>query len=491
MKNYIILFLVIFIISYFIYFSFFSYTIKEHYCKVSKYNKEGIPNNLDIKIDNINISNNNCDKYWKKFNYDDGSLLKLNEPIPIKNEELLLPNNSGQSNSLYKFGLINFNKLSKLLNDNNIDKNILDKSNYLLINPINKNKFKYQEDLDLFIINLNNKTDIKRYNEYNPVTNNYFKTIISPIKEINILNKEFLNRINIKQKDIVNKKDLLLNGLSNYQIYSYRIIDIKYINSNSNMPIFVLQINLFQEHNYYINCFSYIGFLQNNKPILINNNFIGVFPNSDFLNTPPNDPNDPNNFFILNKNFNDFKPRIDNMNEALKIIENKKKLDSLNSNYACFNTNFNSKQTILNYDNKTLCESSIDSFGRPKEVGIFDKPCEKNEECPYYKSNLNYKNDYGKCINGKCELPVNMKNIGYHYYSYDKNYKPLCYNCIESNNDNKEYNILSTTINNCCDDQFDKIKYPNLQSPDYVFENDIIKRINYFNKKNYKTKKLI
>ena len=236
-------------------------------------------------------------------------------------------------------------------------------------------------------------------------------------------------RINNKQIKIMSKKDLVLNGKLDYQIYSYRIIDIKYIDSNKNKPIFVIQLNLFQEYNYYINSFSYIGFINNNKPNIFNVEFIGTNPNSNFLNTPGYNKNSPTNFFVLNKNFNDFQPRLNDVNAVVDIIDEKKKLDNLDSNYACFNTDINSEQVILNYDTKTLCESNLDQFGRSKPVGIYDKPCEKNEECPFYKVNKNYENNFGGCINGKCELPINMKNIGYHYYSYNENYNPLCYNC--------------------------------------------------------------
>jgi|SaaInlStandDraft_5_1057022.scaffolds.fasta_scaffold14699_1 hypothetical protein len=460
---------------------------KEHYCKVPKTNRQGEPNYFDIDLNSRgqdNITNNNCDKYWKKNPNESNSVIELNESIPIPGDQLKLPKSSGQDN-LYKFGLINFLKLIKLLNDKDINQDLYNKSTKLVINPITKEKLSYEYEVEFFITNLNNKTDIKRFNEYNPVQKNTFNTINSPINEVNILNSEFLTRINKEQIKIMTKKDLVLNGTLDYQIYNYRIIDIKYIESNINKPLFVLQVNLFQEYNYYINSFTYIGYInENKKSILYNVDFIGILPNSDFLSIPGNDTNLPNNFFILNKNFNDFQPRIKDINKSIEIIDNKKKLNSLASNYACFNTNINSEQTILNYNNKTLCESSVDVYGRQKEVGIYDKPCIKNEECPFYKSNKNYTNNYGGCKNGKCELPTNMKNIGYHYYSYDKNYSPLCYNC-DSNETKKKYNILSTGINSCCD------KQTNLKSPDYSFNNDTVTRINYYNKKNYKHKSLI
>lgn len=464
-------------------------TNTEHYCKVPKKNKQGTDNYFGADLTSAgqeNISNNNCNKYWKKFPNEANSNFELNEPVPLPGNEIKLPVEAGVGDNIYKFGLINFIKLSKLLNNKNINKNLYEKANKLIINPINLQKLNYEYEVDFFIENLNKKTDIKRFNEYNPVNKNKFKTIQSPIKNVNLLNNEFLKRINKEQVNVMSKKDKLYHGKLNYQIYSYRIIEIRYIDSNKLKPIYVIQVNLFQEFNYFINSFTYIGFINNKNIIIYNVDFIGVLPNSDFLNTPGNNHNLPTNYFILNKNFNDFQPRLRDVNKVIKIIDNKKKLNVLESNYACFNTNIDSPSTILKYDTKTLCESKVDHYGRPKEVGIYDKPCEKDNECPFYKSNKNYKNNFGGCKNGTCELPVNMKNIGYHYYSYNKNYNPLCYNCKD-----KVFNLISGNLDDCCDDQFNKKKYKNLKSPDYAFKNDVIKRINRYNSLNYKKKQLI
>lgn len=487
MSNIIIICSIIFILFY----SLSSYlTNIEHYCKVPPKNNQGTDNYFDADIDfksQSNISNNNCNKYWKKFPNESNSLIELNEPIPIPGDQIKLPVEAGFGSSNYKYGLINFKKLASLLNDKNINKEIYEKSKKLIINPVNKQKLNFEYEVDFFIKDLNKNTDIKRFNEYNPTKTNYFKSIPSSIQEVNILNQDFLKRINEKQKNIMSDKDLLLTGKLDYQIYNYRIIDIKYINSDKNKPIFVIQVNLFQEFNYNINSFSYIGFIdrKNNKNIvkIFNVEFIGIKPNSDFLSAPGNDKNLPNNYFILNKNFNDFQPRLKDINKVIKIVDNKKKLDSLESNYACFNTDPDSQNTILKYDTKTLCESNLDQFGRPKPIGIYDKPCIKDDECPFYKSNKNYNNNFGGCINGKCELPTNMKNVGYHYYSYNKNYNPLCYNC-----DNKNFSVLSSSINDCCDKQSNISKF---KSPDYAFKEDTLNRINYYNQKNYKTKALV
>ncbi len=85
--------------------------------------------------------------------------------------------------------------------------------------------------------------------------------------------------------------------------------------------------------------------------------------------------------------------------------------------------------------------------------------------CPFYKENENYSNDFGKLTIKGCELPLNMKRIGYRYYSFDPNNEPLCYNC-------KTNLIGDGTLGHCCKNQLDRTEYPYLLSPDYAFLND-------------------
>ena len=106
-------------------------------------------------------------------------------------------------------------------------------------------------------------------------------------------------------------------------------------------------------------------------------------------------------------------------------------------------------------------------------VGIWDSPCKYNEECPFYKKNLNYPNSRGGCINGYCEMPVNVSLLG--YKEYNEGHKPnaICYNCkpIEG--------CVGIECSQCCEQQKDERHYPNLKSPDYAFDNDYFERIKY------------
>ena len=63
------------------------------------------------------------------------------------------------------------------------------------------------------------------------------------IDDINILNAEFLSRINIKQKNLLTNKQLLLFGLNNFEIFKYRVVRIEY---NKNKSGFI-SFNVYSE----------------------------------------------------------------------------------------------------------------------------------------------------------------------------------------------------------------------------------------------------
>lgn len=137
-----------------------------------------------------------------------------------------------------------------------------------------------------------------------------------------------------------------------------------------------------------------------------------------------------------------------------------------------------------NVSNKIQCES-VDQNG----TGVWDKSCIYDEDCPYFKRNRNYPNSRGGCINGYCEMPINLKRFGYKQINDDAVKNIICYNCTEEND-----TCIGLNCNKCCEDQKDKKKYPNLNGPDYAFEKDFKERIKYsdlFKKKNISPIKLI
>lgn len=139
-------------------------------------------------------------------------------------------------------------------------------------------------------------------------------------------------------------------------------------------------------------------------------------------------------------------------NSTESKIKGKKRRKQHKFNYKCY-----SKDAVDKYN----CENIYDFKGNKlNSTGIWDRSCSKNEECPFYKKNKNYNNEFGKCINGTCELPLGLISISPKKY---KNIdKIICHNCINTSN--------------CCKDQLNRKLYPNLKSPDYAFKNDIYYR---------------
>lgn len=151
-----------------------------------------------------------------------------------------------------------------------------------------------------------------------------------------------------------------------------------------------------------------------------------------------------------------------------------------NGNYTIININNNvlrlEKNSMIEYiqENKTKQESSYVCIGDPSKTtqesceinnnNIWDRPCEKNEECPFYQKNKTYNNYRGGCNDGTCELPLGMKLKGFR--NYDPSVPPLCYNCPIDN-------IY------CCNTQ---------KNPDYMFSMDMFERLyqkgseNWYNK---------
>ena len=111
---------------------------------------------------------------------------------------------------------------------------------------------------------------------------------------------------------------------------------------------------------------------------------------------------------------------------------------------------------------KESCISDYNINKKPKVPGVWSPPCTRDEDCYFFKLNKNYKNNFGKCNRGKCELPLGVIPIGYRDYIGE----PLCHNCLNENVPSK-----------CCESQQNDIIYPNLKGPDYAFKNDDIQRI--------------
>ena len=129
-------------------------------------------------------------------------------------------------------------------------------------------------------------------------------------------------------------------------------------------------------------------------------------------------------------------------------------LDAVKEDY--YNTDKNNKGSGFygcygnsEIKNKFECDSYYNIDGTPKTYySLWDKKCVANEECPYYKSNSNYLNNRGGCINnGFCEFPVGVKRLGFTKYTDTGLNKPLCYNCNDEEQPKKPDHVFENDFN--------------------------------------------
>jgi hypothetical protein len=101
------------------------------------------------------------------------------------------------------------------------------------------------------------------------------------------------------------------------------------------------------------------------------------------------------------------------------------------------------------------------------KFGVWDRPVSFDSECPFYKQNKNYPNDFGGQRGHACQLPLGTTPVGYRHHSAKPAEAPLCYNCLPEDN-----RIGKGTLGRCCDSQNNTTRYPKLNGPDYAFAGD-------------------
>jgi hypothetical protein len=333
-----------------------------------------------------------------------------------------------------------------------------------------------------YLDNLNKKTWIDRWQEYNPNILVNFKTIESPIMDVNNILARFLEEMNARFRKFFYDR-IAKYGYDPFFIYKYRIIRIE---KNSDIPPFykyTFLLSLFRKSST-SDTTCIVEAIVREDIIKFNHiKEIGTYSMDtlllpegvDKLANNKNEKYDSLQFYTANAVFN---------NKVVSEINNEHNpindSTSLTNQYACFNADpniienpkFNDQLTIAN-TGKLSCENKYDYYGRAKPYGIWDKPCVNDSDCLYFNANKNYPNNYGKCLTtGYCQLPLNMLHIGYHYYLPTDKRKPLCYNC-----ETTEWNPI-TKMGQCCDEQKDRKKYPFLNSPDYAYTDDYTARLN-------------
>jgi hypothetical protein len=169
-------------------------------------------------------------------------------------------------------------------------------------------------------------------------------------------------------------------------------------------------------------------FLEENIPGFYDDNKKRIYPLT--LVTPDNLPLIPDNYIKLENQDREEENGVYKItDESLNKVNIKEPSDSMDK-YICFN------------DPLIKDESQCAPLN-------WDRPCETNEECPFYQKNKNYRNYRGGCDTNKhCEMPLGIKSVAFR--NYDQNSKVMCYGCDD----------LSA---NCCDTQ---------ANPDYAFALD-------------------
>ncbi len=341
-------------------------------------------------------------------------------------------------------------------------------------------------------------------NSVTPLNANFFKS-----NELSGLNKLEYKKLQVEHQNILKimfyyfilkfnveakKKnfDLPYYQWTNYEITDSQLVKIQY-HKTLNLYYYTFIVEIFRRNKHY--GFSiYLGmfFKPEKFQIWIDKAYlIGVVPQAEIVFKDLDAYN-----FNANKSFNfsgankDDESILDNvftqMQDYTKRREMSKSISynleqrnhELNDGHRCFKPN---GESFPDAQNSNSC-LSMDPMV-PK-TGVWDKECQKDEDCPFFQANKNYPNTFGGCKNGFCELPVGMNRIGFKHY--DKQ-KPMCYNCnlktevmtADGYSVIKERTCTGVECNKCCDIQLNKKIYPNLKSPDFVFPNDQLERAKY------------
>lgn len=254
--------------------------------------------------------------------------------------------------------------------------------------------------VDFAIIGINNNNNIFEKSLYNfKIFINIFNNI--DIKRLNLFIPINIKNINIK-KHFNNNNKYILNTKNNY--IDIPILENKYLNKQDNNN---------NKNNYIYNkSYNYnkIDVYENfNNKCILDQNYNNIF-NKYFLNKSNYNYNKIKNYKDIS--LYQYSPYYEFFITRLNIDPEIK-----NNKYHCYGN--------LNIKNKYLCNQKIDPLGNiKKKFNVWDKPCEFNEECPFYNKITNE----GKCNNKYCEFPIGVKRLSYTKYNDKFNNKPFCKN---------------------------------------------------------------
>jgi hypothetical protein len=409
-------------------------------------------------------------KFPKKKIDEYGTLILLSKT----NDTKITTNNTNQIDSDFE-DPADYNKALSDLNNPNYDSNDSTKSVSGSIDNVT-NDINDTNDTELInLFEINRDTWINRTGGYDPNKRIHYSTIKSKYNNVNDILYNFLLKLNSYNKNAKASQERIKKyGFEPFFIYKYKIMKIEKTN-NSSVILHIIAV-VFKNTSLFANVVYINGLVDrnNNTVIYFDVRNIGQYTTDTLLLTKgSNQDIIGNNVYAYNYNIEKQNLYTD---DEVKIILDKKLgtfETKLEDQYICFNITRDPNKLLLRFPDRKSCENKYSLYGGDKEYGVWDKPCRNNTECTLYNGNKNYKNDFGKCNNGYCELPLNMKPLGYHHYSTDIKDKPLCYNCTST-----EWKPM-TNLDTCCIEQQDRKKYPFLKSPDYAFKDDKQIRLNY------------
>ena len=425
---------------------------------------------FDIKYHNV-VGNLFQDYRFQKYGQNSNKTWK---ELPNASNEPIVQSYGSSFNDMYKMNQYIFNDFEKKQLDDFVKKN----SSAHINTDTDKSILKIYTPFD--IQNINRTTWIDNYN-WDPNYVLYQKYTESSFKEVNEINMKFINLFNMfwfKFIDNYIKRKVMIE--KPFFILKYRIVNVYEYNRNR---IFEIVLVITRDDGF----LAFEFFLQGYKNKLHIEYISNYSLDQVLLRKSLNKDNDT--YYNLNPIWaNDTMLPSSAVDGILKGEKEKviKTMDMLDNTNVCFTYDKDStspKSVPIYAINRNDCHSKYTMIGYKKYSGIWDSPCSKDDDCPFYKQNKNYKNEYGKCIRGKCQLPLNMENLGYHYYINEPTVRPLCYNC------NTTKWLPNTNPDFCCEEQKDKKKYPHLDGPDYAFTNDILSRTNEYKQKNCQMKK--
>ena len=81
------------------------------------------------------------------------------------------------------------------------------------------------------------------------------------------------------------------------------------------------------------------------------------------------------------------------------IIPPEKEIAILKNYYKQLDSRFDQSHCIGKLaESKAECETDQVRYGKVERAGIWDTPCKKDSDCPFFKANKNYPNEYGSCL---------------------------------------------------------------------------------------------